>query len=161
MWQQSVLPAAVMITVSMWTATGMPVPVYAQGSLGSVADNSQTKNDANWAEKNRSLRTLSDIQNLEHDWDGYGADRIPAAVVLLARNIVASLDYQPEIYPTKRRTVQMQYELSDRSYLEFEIYPDSIECLSVPQRDYEKAREFSIDANRYYEIREIVNSFYA
>ena len=160
-WQQSVLPAAVVITVSMWTAPGMPMSVHMQSSLGDVIDNSQTKSDSNWAEKNMSLRILSDIQGLEQDWDGYGAEKIPDSVILLARNLVASLDHQPEIYPTKRRTVQMQYELSDRSYLEFEIYTDKIEVLSVPQRDYEKAQEYSVDANRYYEIRDIVNSFYA
>jgi|GEM_PF-3643397 len=160
-WQSAMIPMALMITVSLSTAPGRPLLVHTQSNVGDVMDKSQTTNDENWVNKNKSLRILSDIQGLKKNWDGYGAESIPADVILLARSIVVALNHQPEIYPTKRRTVQMQYELRDRSYLELEIYADKIEALSVPQRKYEKAHEYTISANKYYEISDMVDSFYS
>lgn len=111
------------------------------------------------ASKSRSLNTLNDISKLEPDWNGYSAQPIPYDTIVLCRKIVMSLDYQPEIYPTGRRTVQMEYEKADRSYLEFEISQEKIKVMEVPKRKYKNAKKREIPASNYELLSEIVNEF--
>jgi hypothetical protein len=108
-----------------------------------------------------SLETISDIQCLEDDWNGYKALEIPTKVIQTAQKIVWVLAYQPEIYPTGRASIQMQYELADHSYLEFEIYTDNITVLEVPQRDYDHAREFVLPAAQYRQLAPLVGQFFS
>lgn len=108
-----------------------------------------------------NLQVLLDMQNLTPGWNGYDGKKISTEAILLARRIILILgDYQPEIYPTGRGTVQMQYELPDRSYLEFEVFPDRIEILEVPKRIYSKAKELTIPIKQYTQIVSIVEDFY-
>ena len=54
----------------------------------------------------------------------------------------------------------MQYELEDRSYLEFEIFEEKIICMKVPKRVYAKA---SVEIMRTLDmdiINTIVKEFY-
>ena len=107
------------------------------------------------------MDTLLDIQNLGPNWNGYGGKEFSLEVISLARDIITLLGvYQPEIYPTGRGTVQMQYELADRSYLEFEIYSDHIEMLEVPQRIYENAKTGTIPADECYKLKSIAKNFH-
>lgn len=110
-------------------------------------------------DKTRNLRTLENIQKLENDWNGYGAESFPTDVISLSRDIVMILDYQPEIFPTGRQTVQMEYELSDRSYLEIEVYEEKIKIMEVPQRRYSEAKTFELLAREYSKIATVVNNF--
>lgn len=110
--------------------------------------------------KSISMRIIDEIQNLHDDWNGYNAPPIPQSVLTLCRDIVMILDPQPNIFPTARRTIQMEYELSDRSYLEFEIYPDHITVLEVPQRNYSSAIQKSIASTNYQSLSQIVSAFH-
>ena len=106
-----------------------------------------------------SLKVIGDIQSLKPDWNGYGAKPIPKEVTQISRKIVRTLSKQPDIYPTGRRTIQMQYELADKSYLEFEIYVDHIHILEVPKRIYNKAVEADIPVNEHYLLENWVTKF--
>lgn len=110
--------------------------------------------------KSESIRTLDDIQNLQENWNGYGAKPIPKEIVNLCRDIIMELDYQPDIFPTARRTVQMEYELDDNSYLEFEIYLDHISVMEIPKRDYSKAIKKLIPSVDYKTLSSIVLNFH-
>lgn len=109
--------------------------------------------------KSASLQKLNNIQNLKENWNGYGADAIPDTVLSLCRNIVMVLDVQPDIYPTGRRTIQMEYEIEDRSYLEFEVYENLIRIMRVPKRQYANAEKFEVLSKDYYTLRAIVKDF--
>ena len=90
----------------------------------------------------QNIQTLSEIGKLDTDWNGYGAAPIPQAVLERSLFLLNSLETagQPQhIYPTGRRTIQFEYDFSDRSYLEFEIYEDRITMLWVPRRKYNSA----------------------
>lgn len=157
---QMILPATAMVAASLSAMPGPLVSVQQKSSdIVDVSNSCQTDAFVDLSQKSESLRALKQIQDLPKDWNGYGGAVISLNVIELARNIVMQLEYQPEIYPTGRGTIQMQYELSDKSYLEFEIYGDKIEVLKVPQRIYEKAEEFSITADKYYEINDVVKRF--
>lgn len=110
--------------------------------------------------KTDSIRALEEIQNLEENWNGCGAKPIPESVINLSRDIVMELDYQPEVFPTARRTIQMEYELDDNSYLEFEVYPNYIAVMEVPKRDYSKAINKIISSRDYRKLALIVSNFH-
>jgi hypothetical protein len=110
--------------------------------------------------KTESLGTLDNIQSFTKDWNGYGAEPIPIKVVDLCRNIVMELDIQPEIFPTARCTVQMEYELEDFSYLEFEVYQNRIHIMVVPEGNFTKAMNREIPSDNYKHLAQIVNVFH-
>ena len=70
------------------------------------------------------------------------------------------MDNQPQIFPTGRQSIQLQYELADRSYLEFEIFEEKVSCLEVPKRRYSDARTFEFPISETQRIKEIVKEFY-
>ena len=111
------------------------------------------------ASKSISLNILNDISNLKDNWNGYSAKPIPFETINLCRKIVILLNYQPEIYPTGRRTIQFEYEKADRSYLEFEISQDKIKVMEVPKRKYKNAKHYEIPSSNYECLAEIVDEF--
>lgn len=86
-----------------------------------------------------NLKKLNDIENLEDNWNGYNAKPIPKEIIEKTKKIITDLSYQPFLAPTGRETTQIEFELTDASYLGFEIYKDKISLLYVPQRLYDKA----------------------
>ncbi|MCD8022174.1 MAG: hypothetical protein LUF30_04120 [Lachnospiraceae bacterium] len=112
------------------------------------------------SEKVASLKRLEDIQKLEDDWNGYGARAFSSVLIEKCRLIIDELDPQPKIFPTGRQSIQLQYELDDRSYLEFEIFKDKTMCLEVPQRVYSDAVTLLISENEKERIRDIVENFH-
>lgn len=109
--------------------------------------------------KHNNLKKLNHISKLQYDWNGYGAEAIPYQVIALSINIILMLDEQPEIYPTARQTIQMEYELPDESYLEFEIYANQITVLEVPKRNYSLAKKYILRSDEYRAILEILSTF--
>ena len=112
------------------------------------------------AEVIRSLKRLKDIESLENNWNGYGAKPFSATLIDKCERIVSLLSVQPSIYPAGRNSIQFQYELSDRSYLEFEIFEDKTMCLQVPRRIYSEATEVKLTDSEDTRIKEIVDNFY-
>ena len=120
----------------------------------------RTGNSARTLKQLENLDRLYDIKNLEADWNGHGSRTISEKVISISKTIVNNICEQPSIYPTGRATVQMQYELEDRSYLEFEIFEEKIICMKVPKRVYAKA---SVEIMRTLDmdiINTIVKEFY-
>ncbi len=112
--------------------------------------------------KNRlnNLKRLEDMRHLEDDWDGYKAKSIPSIVIDNGEKFIKNISKQPSVYPTGRRSIHMQYDLDDRSYLEFEIFEDKITCMKVPKRIYDQAtfETFSyVDMDKF---NQIVEGFY-
>ena len=93
-----------------------------------------------------SRTALVQIRYLKQNWNGYGADPFPETLVNKCWLICTKLRIQPLISPTARNSIQFEYELEDKSYLEFEIYIDNITVLIVEKRDYNKSIEFNLKA---------------
>lgn len=86
-----------------------------------------------------NLKRLNDILSLEADWNGYGGSPISSTIVDAATEIVKQLQVQPEIFPTGRATVQIEYNSDDRSYFEAELYENAAGILVVPYHNMSKA----------------------
>ena len=108
----------------------------------------------------KSLSRLNDIRKLPDDWNGYGARAFTDTLVYKCERIINLLSIQPSIYPTGRNSIQFQYELGDKSYLELEIFEDRTLCLQVPKRIYSKAKEWQLTDSEESQIKEIVDNFY-
>lgn len=108
----------------------------------------------------KSVKRLRDIESLAFDWNGYGAKPFSSVLIDKCERIVGALSVQPLIYPTGRSSIQFQYELSDRSYLEFEIFENKTICLQVPKRIYSDALELELTDSEDEQIKEIVDNFY-
>lgn len=107
-----------------------------------------------------SYKRLDNIKELGVDWDGYGAESFSKTLIEKCKKIIRSLPIQPSIYPTGRNSIQLQYELDDKSYLEFEIFEDKIACLEVPKRNYIEAKEWTLSNTENAQIKRIVDDFY-
>lgn len=110
--------------------------------------------------KAQNLFRLDQIAELEENWNGYGAKAFSQELIDKCKDIITDLEFQPKIFPTGRQSVQFQYELEDRSYLEFEIFGEKVSCLEVPQRRYSDARTFEFPISETQKIKEIVKEFY-
>ena len=111
--------------------------------------------------RSSNLKKLFEMSKLEEDWNGYSAKKISNRIIELAKSILDIVEQQPEIYPTGRGTINMQYELKDKSYLEFELFDNRIECLKVPKREYSKAVTESINEENIVRVSKILKEFCA
>ena len=110
--------------------------------------------------KAQNFFRLDEIAELKEDWNGYGAKAFSRELIDKCKGIINNLELQPKIFPTGRQSVQFQYELEDRSYLEFEIFEEKVSCLEVPKRVYSNAHTFEFPISEAHRIKEIVKRFY-
>lgn len=72
-------------------------------------------------EKIYNLKKLDQIEALEDNWNGNGARAFDKHLLVKAREIITSLERQPELFPTACDSIQIEYEKEDGSYLEIEL----------------------------------------
>ena len=89
-------------------------------------------------------------------WNGNGAMSFEIALLEKAAQILKSLAYQPQIFPTTRQSVQFEYHKKNGDYLEFEIFDDKVIAYSK-QKETENEREL----NSLEDINGLVEIFYA
>ena len=106
-----------------------------------------------------NIKKLKEISDLKDNWNDNNAKKFSPELISIVKNILENIVEQPEIFPTANNSIQMEYELIDNSYLEFEIFEDKIICLEVPQRNYSKYKE-QIIPNDIKIINNIVNNFF-
>ena len=129
------------------------------GNIPSVELTIVAREDTNMP-KAQNLFRLDQIAKLEDNWNGYGSKAFSKELVEKCKDIISALELQPKIFPTGRQSIQFQYELEDRSYLEFEIFGGKISCLEVPKRRYSDARTFEFPISEIKRVKEIVKEFY-
>ena len=95
--------------------------------------------------RDENIRVLSDIASTQTTEDeDYVSDR----VIDNALRIVFHMIRQPQIFRTFENSIHLQFETSDKSYLEFEIFEERMTCMMVPQRDYDKASSPEVSLER-------------
>ncbi|MCH7413208.1 hypothetical protein MM213_06925 [Belliella sp. R4-6] len=101
-----------------------------------------------------NIDTLKSIKNLPKGWNGENTFKFSEDLIQKVYNILSILTFQPEIFPTGRNSIQLEFERED-NYLEFEIFEDKIIALiQFNEIDEEKEVE-EID------ILNLVEDFYA
>lgn len=120
----------------------------------------ETNNIATSSEQLNNLNKLYDIKKLEKNWNGYGGLEIDNVVIERAEIFIKNICRQPKMFPTGRNSIQMQYELEDKSYLEFEIYEEKVMCMKVPKRIYKNAVFEKFEDIEIKKLNQIVKEFY-
>jgi len=108
----------------------------------------------NQRKKIKNLTKLHEYSQLEKNWDSEGAKPFAKKLINYAWEIIIKLDIQPEIFPTMRESIQLEYEKDNGDYLEFEIYEDRIEVFEIIAKN---EREYNVYATN--DLNGIVNEF--
>lgn len=104
------------------------VPTILPGFFNKSVKPSSIKIDQSWIAKQflvSQYQILISFQTLKKNWNGNNADPIDKEVIDHAFKIISLIDVQPEIFPTARNSVQIEYNISN-TYVEFEIFSDKI-----------------------------------
>lgn len=110
--------------------------------------------------KVKNLDKLNKMAQFDENWNGTGAKAFSPNAIFLFRTIIEKLDKQPEIAPTGRNSLLMQYELDDKSLLAFEVSENKTEKVYIPRGDYSKAEVEMLTENMVQKIKESVEDFY-
>lgn len=106
-----------------------------------------------------NLERLENIAELKTNWNGYGAEPFSVALVEEVKDIILNLNEQPEIFPTGRNSIQLEYHLRDESYLEFEVFEDKVIAMQVSGTDYDNAQFWEFASDDIAQIRDITDKF--
>ncbi|TRX45785.1 hypothetical protein FNH22_31415 [Fulvivirga sp. M361] len=100
-------------------------------------------------------RVLRNLANLKSNWNGYGGESIDQDVIEKTEKMLSDLDYQPQIFPTGRGTIQIEYFKNDDNLIEIEISNEEIFVYKAQNgEEFEGSVEFD-------KLSEIITSFYA
>ena len=124
--------------------------------IGQIANHTNAKYTHEADLQQRNICKLIDINN---EWNKDNIP-IPGVVIKEVSNILLKVTKQPDLYPTNRESIQLQFDLEDRSYLEFEIFKDKVVCMVVPKRIYSNAYFPKVDFGNYDEINRIIGDFH-
>lgn len=78
---------------------------------------------------------LQEISQLKFGWDGYKARPIPVSVITRTKELLMTLPRGAQIFPTGRRTVQIEYHKGSDDYFEIEVSAKTFEIFSVRGED--------------------------
>lgn len=92
--------------------------VYNNGNITFCLDGGAVMNTALQESYNR----ISEIRDLPDNWNENGASKFSNEILDTLKQIVESLKMQPEIFPTARDSIQLEYENENGDYLEFELF---------------------------------------
>ena len=72
-----------------------------------------------------NLNILNEIKSLPTNWNGNGAEPFSSHLIIKVTNLIKSLTYQPDIFPTGEKSIQLEFENAKGDYLEFEIFENN------------------------------------
>ena len=105
--------------------------------------------------KQINLHKIELMSTFEDNWNGNGGLAFSKSAIQTFKTVIKNLHRQPEIAPTGRNTLLMQYELPNQSRLAFEVSESNVESVFVPYKDFRNAEtntfteNFSDNINRY------------
>lgn len=107
-------------------------------------------------EKARNLARLLEIEQLQDNWNGNGANCFSESILSFARKIVMNLLIQPAVFPTARDGIQLEYENELGDYLELELFENErIKMFSFDHTGKSLTEEINYDS-----INKVVSKFY-
>lgn len=110
--------------------------------------------------KIRNLNKINKMSLFAENWNGSGGMKFSDKSIYLFEEIIKTLYKQPDIAPTGRNSLLMQYALDDKSLLAFEVSEKRAEKVYVPKGDYSLAQTEVYTENIIQQINESVELFY-
>ncbi len=96
-----------------------------------------------------NIQLLESYKTLPHNWNYNEAEPFSGEIVEKVIRIIKKLKSQPQIFPTGRMSIQLEYEKDNGDYLEFEIFEDKI--LTYNELGGKEGDESSIDECSLFE----------
>ncbi len=109
--------------------------------------------------RKENIHKIEQMALFENDWNGNGGEKFTPEAIAYFRNIIQKLDKQPDIAPTGRNSLFIQYELNN-NILAFEIAVDKTEKVYVPNEDYSHAQVEQFSTDVISKIQDSVKNFY-
>lgn len=75
---------------------------------------------------NSNLKKLDSFKLLEPNWNENGAVSFNTAFIDHVKTIITQLPVQPQIFPTGRNSIQLEYDKPNGDSVELEIYADGL-----------------------------------
>lgn len=110
--------------------------------------------------KVENLNKIRKMALFDDDWNGTGGSSFSKGAINFFEVIINALEKQPQIAPTGRNSLLMQYELDDKSLLAFEVSERRTEEVFIPKGDYSLAQMEVFTENVSQQINESVERFY-
>lgn len=100
-------------------------------------------------------RKLISLKQLGNNWNGYDSQRFSDDLISKVISIISNLDYQPQIFPTGRGTIQMEKYRDENNFVEIEISTNEIFAYQVKNGN-ETESVITVD-----EIKGLISELYA
>jgi hypothetical protein len=101
-----------------------------------------------------NMKKLDNFLLLESNWNLNGAEKFSKNLIDLTKTVINSISIQPEIFPTGRNSIQLEWEKDNGDYLEFEVFQNEIICLEIIEK---VEKSFAVKAEN---VNSIVRNFY-
>ncbi|WP_144603640.1 hypothetical protein [Algoriphagus algorifonticola] len=134
---------------NIWSMTSLAQPRLDSGFLLVIHsnDSSHVSHDLR-----SNIQKLEGFKNLGFDWNGNKAEPFSEDLIEKAKSVLFTLNVQPEVFPTARKSIQFEYEKENGDYLEFEIFEDSAKFLQVIN-EIESSNKIDC-SNIFYKVNE-------
>lgn len=109
--------------------------------------------------KRRNLDRLQDFRAFQKNWNGENADPFSTNLINRCEEIVELLDYDMEIFPTARSTIQFENWFLSKSYIEFEIYHNKVGLFIMLEHN-KKTIEVDLYTVKPKDIAWLINAIY-
>lgn len=89
-------------------------------------------------------RKLESISKLQPNWNNFGAEGFDELVISKILHIISDLEYQPQIFPTGRGSIQIEKYFDEYNFIEIEVSKNEIFAYQV-KNGQEIEKEISVD----------------
>ena len=89
--------------------------------------------------KFENLKKLDYMSAFHENWNGVGGQAFSSTSIRIFRDIIENVCKQPNIAPTGRNSLLLQYELDEHSMLAFEVREKRVEMVYAKRGDYSSA----------------------
>lgn len=108
-------------------------------------------------DQSENFKKLNEFAEYPNDWNGYGATPFSKDLIDRIRQLLFDLPVQPEIFPTARSSIQLEYDVGE-NHIEIEVSSDDVNIMIMKGIGSFTHDSFPYDENA---IREAVDRFYA
>ena len=107
-----------------------------------------------------NIEIVNKMSTFDDDWNGTGGVAFSKESIALFKKTLHELNKQPEIAPTGRDSLYMQYKLNDNSLLAFELSKRRMEIVYIPKGVFSMAETSVVNNSFSTYINEKVNRLY-
>lgn len=94
-------------------------------------ENKNIINEADDKKMLENLKILDGFKTLQKGWNDNNAEPFDLQLIQKVKSIISIISPQPDVFPTACNSIQLEYEMENGNYLEFEIFTDNIKAFQI------------------------------